>query len=292
MKNLIYLFTLCLIVFTSCKSTTEEEIPIACFTFNEGGIINDSASQTTITPTIFSNCSENSTSYLWNFGDGSTSTVENPDHSYLEDGEYIVSLIATNTYGSSSKIDTVYINWLSVDKPNIYIYPDITTEITVGLNFPQGGRIIKSIPEAINNSWQVNIDPNGKINDTYDFLFYESIQPDVWQYKEGWCVSVDSLEDFFNSNLSNYNFSNKEIFDFIEFWIPILKEYNYYKIYPQTNETIETVVQLNLSSNPDNLRRLFYRVVGSDEFTNIPPAHIEEINREGYHIFEWGVIWK
>jgi len=35
-------------------------------------------------------------SYLWDFGDGTTSTLENPDHTYTESGTYIVSLIVNN----------------------------------------------------------------------------------------------------------------------------------------------------------------------------------------------------
>lgn len=37
--------------------------------------------------------------YLWNFGDGQTSTEENPTHSYTTAGSYAVSLIVTNTTG-------------------------------------------------------------------------------------------------------------------------------------------------------------------------------------------------
>jgi PKD repeat protein len=42
------------------------------------------------------------TSWLWKFGDGSTSTVQNPSHKYTKVGTYTVSLIVKNTGGSSS----------------------------------------------------------------------------------------------------------------------------------------------------------------------------------------------
>ncbi len=48
----------------------------------------------------FVNASQNATSYLWNFGDGSTSTDANPTHIYAEDGTYTVILTATNACGS------------------------------------------------------------------------------------------------------------------------------------------------------------------------------------------------
>ena len=42
-------------------------------------------------------------SYLWSFGDGSTSTLNNPVHTYFVPGSYTVSLLVSNTYGSNRK---------------------------------------------------------------------------------------------------------------------------------------------------------------------------------------------
>lgn len=44
----------------------------------------------------FTNASENAESYTWDFGDGETSTEENPVHEYAEAGSYDVVLTATN----------------------------------------------------------------------------------------------------------------------------------------------------------------------------------------------------
>ena len=48
----------------------------------------------------FENQSEGGTSYHWAFGDGTTSTQENPLHVYDEDGVYTVTLTVTNSCGS------------------------------------------------------------------------------------------------------------------------------------------------------------------------------------------------
>lgn len=48
------------------------------------------------------------TSWLWNFGDGQTSTLENPVHQYSRGGRFRVSLTATNDGGSNQIIK--YIN--------------------------------------------------------------------------------------------------------------------------------------------------------------------------------------
>ncbi|QXE93088.1 PKD domain-containing protein [Geomonas subterranea] len=50
------------------------------------------------------------TSWLWNFGDASTSTVQNPQHTYYSGGSYTVSLTVTNWGGSSTMTRTGYIS--------------------------------------------------------------------------------------------------------------------------------------------------------------------------------------
>jgi Zn-dependent metalloprotease len=55
----------------------------------------NSVSCTTPIPVSFNNLSFNANSYLWNFGDGDTSSLQNPIHSYATAGTYNVELIAT-----------------------------------------------------------------------------------------------------------------------------------------------------------------------------------------------------
>ncbi len=55
------------------------------------------------------------TSWLWNFGDGSTSTLQNPVHHYLSNGVYNVTLQAINAIGSNS-----YTRYNYIDVNNAY----------------------------------------------------------------------------------------------------------------------------------------------------------------------------
>ncbi len=47
------------------------------------------------------------TSWYWDFGDGTTSTLQNPEHIYNEAGIYTPILTASNEVGTSTKISTV-----------------------------------------------------------------------------------------------------------------------------------------------------------------------------------------
>lgn len=59
------------------------------------------------------------TSWAWSFGDGGTATTQNPEHTYVTEGEYTVTLTATNSAGSNTLSQSKYINAKKVtDSPD------------------------------------------------------------------------------------------------------------------------------------------------------------------------------
>jgi len=79
-------------------------------------IVRDDSIAADFNPVIVSNCdsfivqlnntSLNATSYIWNFGDGNTSTQASPSHEYTLPGTYDISLIATNLTSCNQR-DTI-----------------------------------------------------------------------------------------------------------------------------------------------------------------------------------------
>jgi len=55
----------------------------------------------------FTDLSENATEWKWDFGDGNTSTDQNPMHIFSTAGEYTVNLTIINEYGTDSKTATI-----------------------------------------------------------------------------------------------------------------------------------------------------------------------------------------
>jgi len=53
--------------------------------------------------------SNNPTSWIWDFGDSTTSTLRNPSHTYTTNGSYTVSLIAINAFGNNTVTKSNYI---------------------------------------------------------------------------------------------------------------------------------------------------------------------------------------
>jgi PKD repeat protein len=106
------LFTVSLVATNSAGSNTksipncitvEPQVPIADFT----------ASLTIVTvgqAVQFTDQSVNSpASWKWDFGDGSSSAVQNPGHAYTNPGKYTVSLTVSNVSGSNAKTKDNYI---------------------------------------------------------------------------------------------------------------------------------------------------------------------------------------
>ncbi len=58
----------------------------------------------------FDNTTPEATSFEWDFGDGATSTQENPTHKFDDPGNYDVKLTATNDAGNQPKSQTITIN--------------------------------------------------------------------------------------------------------------------------------------------------------------------------------------
>ncbi|MFT6716496.1 MAG: gliding motility-associated-like protein [Saprospiraceae bacterium] len=81
-----------------------------------------------------------STTYLWSFGDDSTSTIKNPSHKYLNSGTYVVKLIirdptSCNLGDSISKIITLRDDSLILSKQDTSCIGD-SLQIDLGLIFP------------------------------------------------------------------------------------------------------------------------------------------------------------
>jgi len=189
--------------------------------------------------------------------------------------------------------DYSYPNYFSYDwKPNIYIYPMKEIDLDVNITFPHSGEVIKSIPEYPNQWQDLQIKPDGKINDEYNYLYYESIQPNFFQKTKGWVVKCENLKDFFNNNLQQSGYNQNEISDFIEHWIPRLIDSEYYAIYPQYNKQLDPLIQLNFSKQPDNILRLTYYIVKlhSNEI-DLPKPEIPPFERVGFVVTEWGLIF-
>ena len=148
-----------------------------------------------------------------------------------------------------------------VRKPNLYMYPKEEINLSVKIKFPLGGVLLESDPEY-ENGWSICVRPDGLINDEYRYLFYEYEVPDLHQQDFGWLVQKEDMKEFFQKNMETAGFLSAEINDFIEYWIPEFTGYPYYAVYPQLQNTLDVMTEIEFSVEPDHFFRLQYLIRG------------------------------
>lgn len=137
---------------TSCNNSDEvtpEDPPRAIFSFG----ITDNKSVS------FSNFSVGGDSYVWDFGNGTTSTEENPSYTYTSDGIYTVKLTVLNTSGSS----------------------EITKNIVIDSNLINGGDMSDPTAWTFRQVWN---DPNNQVISDFSngvFLWDAAVQTNYAQ---------------------------------------------------------------------------------------------------------------
>lgn len=82
----------------------------------------------------FRNNTDKTTAWLWDFGDGRTSTEENPLHEYFEDGLYTVSFAVTDVKGCKDTL--VMKDYVNVSKESFIVFP---TAFVPNLESANGG---------------------------------------------------------------------------------------------------------------------------------------------------------
>jgi len=166
---------------TSCNKVddttftiTVSPIPIASFTFNP-------TEPTENTFTNFVNHSQGATKYAWNFGDGDTSTLENPKHIFDATSTYNVCLTAINDAGCS---DDTCIDVRSIIKPLVDV-PSAFTPGKFGANSTINvvGFGIKEMQWSIYNRWGQKVFESHSIKSSWDGTYKGKLQPmDVYAY--------------------------------------------------------------------------------------------------------------
>ena len=192
--------------------------------------------------------------------------------------------------GQETVVDLTLISEAMVDKPNLYLYPTETTDVSVRLGLNSGCEVTQSIPEY-GGGWDVTVEPSGLIDDEYTYLFYEAEIPRAYPMRSGWSVPVEGLATFFDETLNAYGFTEAETADFLDFWLLHLPPAQSYAVYPLTEPAgLDSLVELAISPAPDVLFRLWLVIAPNETPPELPPPVIEPVERNGFSAVEWGVI--
>ncbi|KXX70829.1 PKD domain-containing protein [Flammeovirga sp. SJP92] len=138
------------------NSDVVNPMPVASFTVD----ITEGKVNETIT---FTDASTDATSWSWDFGDGSSSDVQNPTHTYASAGIYTVALTVSNENGTdtSSQQDLITITAedptsITIDGVEIKVYPNpassevnvVSADVVNVTIFTATGQLIQSIDKT------------------------------------------------------------------------------------------------------------------------------------------------
>ncbi len=141
--------------------------------------------------------------YLWEFGDGSTSTEQNPTHNYAFNGKYTVCLTVTNKYGTDKKTVPDFVSVGDTPAASFYATPTQGTfPLTVKFTDTSGSGI---------TSWHWNFGDGGT----------SSVQNPTHTYiKTGlFTVSLDTTNRYGEGHSSIANLINSGTIPSTEFFV-------------------------------------------------------------------------
>lgn len=98
--TLLLIGSLFILLSNSCTKSEQAPKPVAAFSWQS----QSTAAPATVT---FTNTSTNASTYLWDFGDGNTSTSMNPTNRYATGGNFVVKLTATGAGGVNTISQTI-----------------------------------------------------------------------------------------------------------------------------------------------------------------------------------------
>jgi len=174
-----------------------------------------------------------------------------------------------------------------VKKPALYLYPEQT--MNIGVNLTVNGAVTFTEP-LYNSGWNVTAAPDGKIDNKYDYLFYEAKLNKIELPDEGWVVEYGKLESWFDKTLPLLGLNPKETKQCREYWVNNLKKANYYEIRLLDNNFLNDNMKITITPEPQTIVRLdfYFNPVNEKSFLKEPIIKTNE--RKGFTVIEWGGI--
>ncbi len=125
-----------------------------------------------VNPTVqFTDNSVGATSWMWDFGDGTTSTMQNPSHTYTAIGTYTVTVTVSNGQCSDTQVITITVvdtstgfdDWTGLT--SFELYPNPTTgKFTLELSLSQSSDLMVSVINPLGQE-VISDQQDGVLND-------------------------------------------------------------------------------------------------------------------------------
>ena len=182
------------------------------------------------------------------------------------------------------------VNFSSVDKPIIYIYPEEEMEVSVKVGYPD--KLTHTYPKY-QDEWKVIAKPDGSLVDIEKgrnlyALYWEGKNTERTKAEEGFVVKGEDTISFLEEKLEILGLNEREANEFIIYWLPKLENNKYNYIRFETEEEINRNMPLYINPKPESLIRVMMEYKPLNKKIEVKEQKLETPKREGYTVVEWG----
>ena len=175
-------------------------------------------------------------------------------------------------------------------KPVIYLYPEEETQVSVEVQFAEGGGFTCTYPEY-GEGWSVTAMPDGTLYDKdgneYYCLYWEGDGYADFDMSKGFCVKGGDTAEFLREKLLGIGLTAREVNEFIIYWLPIMEDNKYNVITFHIDDYTDSV-PMTVTPAPDTAIRVFMTFAASEEYVEIQPQTLPSYERNGFTVVEWG----
>lgn len=232
--------------------------------------------------------------YIWDdvLGDGGgrySYTIVIPTEKDI-DNVNVISVITEEEFDEmKSNILNPYVQeeW----KPIIYLYPEREMNVEVKL---KNDYLLTTTYPKYENSWNVLAKPNGdlidlKTNRNLYALYYENkMLNEINVTNEGFVIKGEETIKFLEEKLAILGLNDREMEEFIIYWLPKLEKNKYNYIRFASEEEINNNMPLEVNPKPDTVIRILMTFKELDNPINVNEQQLNTPSRNGFTVVEWG----
>lgn len=180
----------------------------------------------------------------------------------------------------------------NVKKPIIYFYPE--EEMDLKVTYVQDERLLTTYPKY-EDGWNIHLKEDGTFTlkgseREYYALYFDEIGNYKTDWSQGFYVTKDNAISVLEEKMDFVGYTNKEVDEFIMYWLPILENNEKSLIYFEQTEIRNEECPLTFSVKPDTLIRTIMHIKKANEETPIKEQTLTRYKRNGFTVTEWGGV--
>ena len=204
----------------------------------------------------------------------------------------VVNVYTSTEFNNIKKTGSPFSSqYITDDKPVIYLYPTEEKEVSVKLLNDE--MITCSYPKY-EKEWRVLAKPNGDLTylntkrNLYSLYYESKMVVDLSVTNEGFIVKREDSAKFLEEKLEVLGLTEREAEEFIIYWLPKLESNKYNYIRFATNEEINNNMPLKINPNPDTIIRVLMTFKGLEKPIEVAEQKLDTPERIGFTVVEWG----